>query len=157
MHHYRRQRSFDSLSATSQTEEAHPPEEEEEVSLLAAIGRTTDTEDEPIDLPLAKRARRSEETTHELIELLQMAVDHFATWLPGDRLSGLDMNILDNITRMCAASPQQQHNQIAVACRRLNVAWRRMKMPLVKKMFSQMFELAWHNNAIDILDTIDIC
>ena len=157
MHHYRRQRSFDSLSSTSPIEEAQPIEEEED-SLLAAIGRATDTEDEPIDLPLAKRARRSEETTHELIELLQMAVDHFATWLPGDRLSGLDMNILDNITRMCAASPQQQHNQIAVACRRLYVAWRRMQMPLLKKLFSGLFNSAdmLTITVIDIMDTLSL-
>ena len=154
MHHYRRQRSFDSLSSTSPNEDAQPIEEEED-SLLAAIGRATDTEDEPIDLPLAKRARRSEETTHELIELLQMAVDHFASLLPRD-LSGLDMNILDNITRMCGASPQQQHNQIAVACRRLNVAWRRMKVPLVKKLFSGLLSAVWPENAINILDTVDI-
>ena len=155
MHHYRRQRSFDSLSSTSPNEDAQPIEEEED-SLLAAIGRATDTEDEPIDLPLAKRARQREETNHALIELLQQAVDHFATWLPGDRLSGLDMNILDNITRMCGASPQQRNNQIAVACRRLNVAWRRMKLPLVKKLFSGLLEAAWPENALNIFEIVDI-
>ena len=155
MHHYRRQRSFDSLSSTSPIEDAQPIEEEED-SLLAAIGRATDTEDEPIDLPLAKRARHSEETSHPLIELLQKTVDHFATWLPGDRLSGLDMNILDNITRMCGASPQLKNNQIAVACRRLNVAWRRRKMPLVKKLFSALLEAAWPENALNILEIVDI-
>ena len=151
---YDRQTSFDSVSATSQEEEQACSASEED-SLLAAIGR--DTEDEAIDLPINKRAKHCAATSQALLDGLRVAVAHFASWMGADRLSQLDMNILDNITRMCGASPQLKNNQIAVACRRLNVAWRRMKMPLVKKMFRQMFELAWPCNAIDILDTIDIC
>ena len=73
-----------------------------------------------------------------------------------DLLSGLDMNILDNIMGMCCTSPKQKQNQIAVACRRLNVAWRRMKLPLVKKLFSGLLEAAWPENARNILAIVDI-
>ena len=158
MYHYNRQRRFDSLSATSQTEDAEPTAEEEEDSLLAAIGRDNESKDEPIDLPLAKRQKHSEETSHPLIQELGGALAHFASWMDVDRLSGLDMNILDNITRMCAASPQQQHNQIAVACRRLNVAWRRMQMPLLKKLFSGLFNSAdmLTITVLDIMDTLSL-
>ena len=154
MYHYSRQRRFDSLSATSQTEDAEPTAEEEEDSLLAAIGRDNESKDEPIDLPLAKRQKHSEETSHPLIQELGGALAHFASWMDVDRLSGLDMNILDNITRMCAVALQQQHNQIAVTCRRLHVAWRRMKVPLVKKLVSAMFEAAFPNSR-NIHDTMD--
>ena len=152
---YDRQTSFDSVSATSQEEEQACSASEED-SLLAAIGRDTEDEDEAIDLLINKRAKLCAATSQALIDELRVAVAHFASWMGADRLSQLDMNILDNMMGMCAASPQQQHNQIAVACRRLHVAWRRMKVPLVKKLFSVMFEAAWPDNAINILDIMDI-
>ena len=153
MFRYDRQTSFDSVSATSQEEEQACSASEED-SLLAAIGR--DTEDEAIDLPINKRAKHCAATSQALLDGLRVVVAHFASWMGADRLSQLDMNILDNTMGMRAASPQQQHNQIAVACRRLHVAWRRMKVPLVKKLFSVMFEAAWPDNAINILDIMDI-
>ena len=158
MYQNSREGRFVSLSATSQTEDAEPTAEEEEDSLLAAIGRDNESKDEPIDLPLAKRRKHSEETSHPLIEELGGALAHFASWMNVDRLSGLDMNILDNITRMCAPSPQQQHNQIAVACRRLYVAWRRMQMPLLKKLLLALFNSVSFREilVLDIMDTLSL-
>ena len=46
-------------------------------------------------------------------------VDNFST-------NGITMEIIENIVSFCPTSPMMRHNQIAVANRRLNVAWRRM-------------------------------
>ena len=41
----------------------------------------------------------------------------------------------DEIVRYCAASPSAQHNGLACVNRIWNVAWRRMKRKLVKRLF----------------------
>ena len=46
-------------------------------------------------------------------------VDNFST-------KGITMETIENIVSFCPTSPMMRHNQIAVANRRLNVAWRRM-------------------------------
>ena len=156
MFQHDRQNSSDSVSATSQKEDTECSGSEED-SLLAAIGR--DSQDEAFDLPITKRAKLIHgfaATSQPLHERLRAIVGHFASWMGVDQLSGLDMNILDNIMRMCFIGPKKQHNQIGVACRRLNVVWRRMKTPIVKKMFSVLLESCWPSNVINILDTIDI-
>ena len=46
-------------------------------------------------------------------------VDNFST-------NGITMETIENLVSFCPTSPMMRHNQIAVANRRLNVAWRRM-------------------------------
>ena len=67
-------------------------------------------------------------------------------------MQSYSMEILVIIMSFCATSPMAQHNQIAVASRRLNVAWRRMIRVIVREMLPENAPL----DAMDVADLRDV-
>ena len=55
-------------------------------------------------------------------------------------LGSLNVELLDFIMAFCATGCTVGHNQIAVASRRLNVAWRRMHYSLVRRLITKCLQ-----------------
>ena len=72
-------------------------------------------------------------------------VDNFST-------NGITMETIENIVSFCPTSPMMRHNQIAVANRRLNVAWRRMFRAVLRVLLPANISLS----ALSIDDLRDI-
>ena len=69
------------------------------------------------------------------------------------------MELLDRIAQHLATSPCGRSNQVSVTCRRLNVVWRRMHVPLVRGMLRHTIDSiapssACHLNLLDLEDII---
>ena len=57
------------------------------------------------------------------------------------RLASLDLPILAHIVGFCSASPSQKMNQVGNTCRRVRVAWARMKLDLQRRMMDSIVEM----------------
>ena len=76
------------------------------------------------------------------------------------RLASLDLPILAHIVGFCSTSPSQKMNQVGNTCRRVRVAWARMKLDLQRRMMNSIvenvFDGSWRTTMSEVGDLQDI-